>query len=152
MDFLFVLVFAIANISILVCDVLSELRVLEMDEIGCTVSWFTFKKIHKWEDINIIREDYWVFGKQGYKGIVFSAKKSSKRLSSKKIYRSCNFLNHFYVIFRVNDEKNYSYPVEKEEIMELFDRWNIEVERGRNIILKEKREMELEEGLRRKNR
>ena len=146
----FFLIFAVVNGQFFLENVLSQYRKIIMDQNGCTVSWFGFCKRHKWEDLQVIREDCWVSRKQEYDGIVFSVKRGKKNKNSRKIYESYDFLNCFYVVFYINDHKSYQYPVKRDEFVEQLNKWGIEVEIAREAKLKKRRQYALEEGMRRR--
>ena len=78
---------------------ISRMRIIIMDKNGCTVKLLLWKKTYKWEDLEIIREDCWNSGRLHLKGIVFSSRrmgKNGKVYSTKKIFRSLQFLNCFF--------------------------------------------------------
>lgn len=127
--------------------VLPTMRVITMDKQGCTVSWLKFKKIHKWEELEIIREDTWSSGRVALKGIVFSRKavgKNGKVYSPEKIYRSLNYLNCFYVIFENEfDTKIYDWLEKRgrkikgrkneEQFLKQLEEWGVKVEKGEEL-------------------
>lgn len=146
----FLFIFAIVNGIFLIEEVLSKYRKIILDRDGCTISWFGFTKRHKWEDLQVIREDCWVSKKKEYEGIVFSTKVNKQKKSSRKIYESYDFLNCFYVIFYIDDHKSYEYPAKYDEFTEQLKKWGVEIEVGREVILKKRRQYTLEMGMKRR--
>lgn len=147
--FFFVL-FVIVIGKLIIEEVLSQCRKIIMDREGCSVSWFGFYKRHRWEDIQVVREDCWVSKRKEYEGVVFSVKSGDKAKKSRKIYESYDFLNCFYVIFYMNDDKSSQYPVERDKFINQLNKWGIEIEIGREAVLKKRRRYVLETGMKRR--
>ena len=131
---------------------ISRMRIIIMDKNGCTVKLLLWKKTYKWEDLEIIREDCWNSGRLHLKGIVFSSRrmgKNGKVYSTKKIFRSLQFLNCFFIIFDDEDvERIYAlkkklgkvpeFKKTSENILTQLKDWGVKVEKGENLKKEEK--------------
>lgn len=137
-----ILCFIIVYADILMLDmlVLSQLRILIFDKDGCTVQWLWMVKRHNWNDLHTKKNDYWVSGRTGYEGIIFSAKLAKKVRKSRKIFESKDYLNDFYVIFYENGKKSISYPAKRNDFISMLKNWEVELEKGRELVLYERRE------------
>lgn len=139
-----------ADIVMLDMFVLSQLRILIFDKEGCTVQWLWMVKRHNWKDLHTKKNDYWVSRRSGYEGILFSAKTTKKLRKSRKIFESIDYLNDFYVIFYENDKKSISYPAKRNEFISMLKNWEVELEKGRELVLKERRENALIMGMKKR--
>ena len=106
-------------------DLFPLFRIIVMDAEGCTVSWLIFKKKHKWDEFCIVEECSWkkIIGYRGtinYHGMIFSTK-PVKRNSPKKIVRSFDFLNCFYVLFDTSGV----YSVNREKFIMQLKSWGV---------------------------
>ena len=121
----------------------------EKEELGLGSS---IPEGYKWEDLEIIREDCWNSGRLHLKGIVFSSRrmgKNGKVYSTKKIFRSLQFLNCFFIIFDDEDvERIYAlkkklgkvpeFKKTSENILTQLKDWGVKVEKGENLKKEEK--------------
>lgn len=70
----------ICSISLWCVDVASYLRIIEMDALGCKISWLWWKREYLWNDFEIISKDIWrkkirkQYGNHYYVGIFFQKK------------------------------------------------------------------------------
>lgn len=84
-------------------------RVVVLNKEGCRVSWLFWEKIYKWEELEIIREDYWSGGRYlTFHGIVFSEKKNDKKgriYTTDKIVGSYMIFEQFFIAF----DEDYSF-------------------------------------------
>lgn len=133
------LIYGGIDIYFLATVLLPELRVIKMDKKGCTVSWLWLKKIHKWEDLKIIRVDYWGSARTGYEGVVFSLKseKWGRRIyQSKQIFESFNYINCFYVLFNSKEKKADSYAVDRNDFLAQLADWGVNFEVSKDYQMK----------------
>ena len=136
--------------------VMPWMRIIEIDENGCTIFLLNFKKTYKWNDMEVIREDWLLVGRTMYTGIVFSTKKYNKNDEISHIVpNSMDFFKDFYVCYINDNTKKINYPpyaVEKKEILSKLESWGIAVEKGKDLIRHEEilRRTKIRE--RRKNR
>ena len=148
-DALDMVIFIMLFITLLIIDimfihflVLTEMRVVTMDADGCIVSWLGFKNRHRWNELEIIREDK-CYAARGacYYGIFFSKnlkKKNGKIYSAKDIFLSFNFWNCFAVIWSRADWTSVSFTdSNRKKILEQMEEWGIKVTRTEEIAKEE---------------
>lgn len=135
------------------CELLRKLRVIILNEYGCTIRWFWKSASYEWSDFKLIREEIWTTGGnsgESREGIIFSVKPMpSRKFQSdyhalNDIYASNDFCRCFYVIFRSKEKRLFGeeYPVDREMFLGQLDKWGVPVAKARNLekIRKERRE------------
>ena len=77
-------------------------KVVTLSKEGCKISYLFFKKMYKWEELEIIREDYFPsFRDRRSRGIVFSKRKKNKAgyiYTTREIVGSGHILECFYIV------------------------------------------------------
>lgn len=77
-------------------------KVVTLSKEGCKISYLFFKKMYKWEELEIIREDYFPsFRDRRSRGIVFSKRKKNKAgyiHTTREIVGSGHILECFYIV------------------------------------------------------
>ena len=77
-------------------------KVVTLSKEGCKISYLFFKKMYKWEELEIIREDYFPsFRDRRSRGIVFSKRKKNKAgyiYKTREIVGSGHILECFYIV------------------------------------------------------
>lgn len=145
-----------AFLMILVSSVGHMFRIVILNEEGCRVSWLFWEKIYKWEELEIIREDYWSGGRYlTFHGIVFSEKKNDKKgriYTTDKIVGSYMIFEQFYIAFDEDYSFILSYLEKKtgkklqkkltlKEILKKFDEWGVKVEKSEYRERKERQKI-----------
>lgn len=130
------------SLLMLVIFVFPIIRVIVMNESGCTICWLMLKKGYAWDEFKIIQEDYYNY-KNDFEGVFFSVKlleeKKGKDITY-QIVNSLDFLGRFYVSF--SSKKNIierEYLVEREEFLAQLEEWGVNVEIGESLLLRRRK-------------
>lgn len=131
-------------------------RVVVLNKEGCRVSWLFWEKIYKWEELEIIREDYWSGGRYlTLHGIAFSEKKKDKKgriYTTEKIVGSYMIFKQFYIVFdedysfissylRKKTGKKLQKKLTLKEVLKKFDEWGVKVEKSEYRERKERQKI-----------
>ena len=77
-------------------------KVVTLNKEGCKISYLFLKKMYKWEELEIIREDYFKsFRDRRSRGIVFSKRKKNKAgyvYTTREIVNSSHIFECFYIV------------------------------------------------------
>ena len=146
-DGMFVFMMCGLSFYVLICTAISLGKTIILDEKGCTLCFWKYKKIYRWEEFKIKRmEDYRNIYRSSTDQIPFSSVVffSTKKLHKPDIMQFFTYniflrpfsFSFFYFYFKVEDMHwgGYLvpypeiYPVDEKEFLEKMQEWGVELE------------------------
>ena len=123
---------------IILDTVILKWKTITLSKDGCAVKWFMLEKKYKWEELLLISHEY-LPGRPSGEGIYFSVKeykKNGKKVTPKDVRFSHDIFQCFYIFFL--DDKD------KESVLNYLMECGVNVEKGKNLLEKEKYETMME--------
>lgn len=96
-------------LGIIFLGILPHLRIVELTQDGCIISWLWLKKRYQWRELVIKYDSIRNGNAEDGEGLFFFSKKvwkNNKKIESIKPIVSLDIFNYFYFIFKNENHRN----------------------------------------------
>ena len=109
-------------LGIIFLGILPHLRIVELTQDGCIISWLWLKKRYQWRELVIKYDSIRNGNAEDGEGLFFFSKKvwkNNKKIESIKPIVSLDIFNYFYFIFKNENHRN--------QVMQKLKEWEVEI-------------------------